>query len=114
VSGNEVRADPVELTRVADQMLRSSQQIDDAWRNAQGSLAVPVAAFGDSSGAAGISTAHEQTVDDADVAVGRLVAVLEGDVDRLYRIAFAYKKADDDAAAKAAAADRRHHHNIPI
>jgi hypothetical protein len=106
----EVRADPVELTRVADQMLRSSQRIGDAWRAAQGLLAVPVAAFGDSSAAAALSAAGEQTVDDAAVTIGRLVAVLEGDMDRLYRVAFAYKKADDDAAAKA----RHQHRNIPI
>jgi hypothetical protein len=95
----EVRADPVELTRLADRMLRSSQQIGDAWREAQGTLAVPAAAFGDSSGAAGVHDTHQDTVDDADVTIGRLVAVLEGDMDRLYRVAFAYKKTDDDAAA---------------
>ncbi|MEV0274672.1 MAG: hypothetical protein HOV71_28640 [Hamadaea sp.] len=110
---NEVRADPVELTRVADQMLRSSQQIDDAWRAAQGPLAVPATAFGDSIGAAAVAQAQDQTVDDAEVTLGRLVAVLEGDMDRLYRIAFAYKKADDDAAAKARQ-QQRNHRNIPI
>jgi len=95
----EVRADPVELTRLADRMLRSSQQIADAWREAQGALAIPVAAFGDSAGVAGVHDTHQDTVDDADVTIGRLVAVLEGDMDKLYRVAFAYKKTDDDAAA---------------
>jgi hypothetical protein len=36
--------------------------------------------------------------------------VLEGDMDRLHRIAFAYKKADDDAAADL----RRTHPKLPI
>ncbi len=93
---------------MADQMMRSSQRIADAWRTAGGPLAVPATAFGD--GLAAAATAHTEVVDEGDVALGRLVAVLEGDVDRLYRIAFAYKKADDDAAAKV----RRQHRNIPI
>jgi hypothetical protein len=106
----EVRADPVEITRLADQMLHASQQIADVWRPMHGALAIPVTAFGDSGGAAGVHTAHDVTFTDADVAIGRLVAVLEGDMDRLYRIAFAYKKADDDAARKV----RQQHRNIPI
>jgi hypothetical protein len=106
----EVRADPVEITRLADQLLRSSQQLADAWRAAQAGLTLPATAAGDSSRGPGFVSAHESTMDDADVAIGRLVAVLEGDMDRLYRVAFAYKKADDDAAA----ALRRQHRNIPI
>jgi len=90
----------VELTRLADAMLTASQGVGDGWRNAQGALAVPAEAFGDTAGAAGVFAAHEASADGADVAVGRLVAVLEGDMDRLYRIAFAYKKADEDAARK--------------
>jgi hypothetical protein len=109
MSGTEVRADPVELTRLADAMLTASQGVGDGWRGAQGPLAVPAEAFGDSAGAAGVCTAHEASVNGADVAVGRLVAVLEGDMDRLYRIAFAYKKADDDAARKIAAKRHGHH-----
>jgi hypothetical protein len=104
----EVRADPVELTRLADQMLRSSQQLADAWSAAQGALTLPGTAAGDSARGPAVISAHESTMDDADVAIGRLVAVLEGDMDRLYRIAFAYKKADDDADA----AFRRKHHNL--
>jgi hypothetical protein len=96
----ELRADPVALTRTADQMLRSSQSVADAWRIAQGTLAVPAEAFGDSAGGPGVSVAHQASIDDADVAIGRLVGVLEGDMDRLYRIAFAYQKADQDAARR--------------
>ncbi|WP_027343287.1 hypothetical protein [Hamadaea tsunoensis] len=109
----EVRADPVELTRLADTMLTASQHISDAWRAAQAAISLSQAAFGDSAGAAGVHNAHEGSADDADLAIGRLVAVLEGDMDRLYRIAFAYKKADDDAARKAQQS-MPHGHNIPF
>jgi hypothetical protein len=34
------------------------------------------------------------------VAIGRLVAVLEGDMDRIYRVALAYAKADESAAVR--------------
>ena len=110
MSATEVRADPVALTRLAEQMLRSSQAIADAWRLAQGPLTMPETAFGDSTGGSGTRVAHQATTDDADVAVGRLVAVLESDMDRLYRIAFAYQKADEDAARRL----RQQHPNLPI
>jgi hypothetical protein len=43
---------------------------------------------------------HQSSVDDAEVTVGRLVAVLENDMDALYRVAFAYQKADEEAERK--------------
>jgi hypothetical protein len=96
----EVRADPVELTRLAEQMLTASQQIDDGWRNAQGSLAIAGGAFGDTPAAPTVQAEHQSAVDDAGVTVGRLVAVLENDMDAVYRVAFAYQKADEEAERK--------------
>jgi uncharacterized protein YukE len=110
VAENEVRVDPAAVTRVAGRMLRASQSLSDAWRQAQGPLAVPGPAFGDSVGAGTALAAAQDTVDGGGVAVERLVAVLEGDMDRLHRIAFDYKKADDDAAADL----RRTHPKLPI
>jgi hypothetical protein len=97
---DQVRADPIELTRLGDQMLKSSQQIADGWRAAQGSLAIPAGAFGDTPAAATVAAEHASTVDDADLPIGRLVAVLENDMDALYRTAFAYQKADEEAERK--------------
>jgi len=93
----DVRADPVELTRLAADVLTASQKLADIWRSAKNPLAMPVAAFGNSNGATGVHDANQAVVDDADVTIGRQVAVLEGDVDRLYRVAFAYEKAELDA-----------------
>ena len=73
-----LRADPAEIAEMADLFLRASRDI---------SVAV-----------AGVSDALSGVLDDADVAVGRLVAVLEADTDALYGVAFAYDQVDDDAA----------------
>jgi hypothetical protein len=96
----ETRANPLELTRLANQMLRSSQSIADAWRVAQFPLALPPGCLGDTAESARLHEAQQNTVDDNDVVLGRLIGVLEGDVDRLYRVAFAYHQADQNAAAR--------------
>jgi hypothetical protein len=93
----DVRANYVEVARLAADVLASSQQLADAWRNAKSDLAPPAAAFGDSKAGASLSDAHASVVEEADTAIGRQVSVLEDDVDRLYRVAFAYEKQEADA-----------------
>jgi hypothetical protein len=107
---SEVRADPVELARFADRLLGLSQLLADAWRTAQGLLVLPATAAGDSSRGPALIRAHESTVEEAEIALGRLVALLEGDTDRIYRIAFAYRQADQAAED---AVNRSTHPNIP-
>ena len=96
----ETRVDPEELVRLAADVLRSSQQMSDSWMAAQGDLAIPPAAFGNSNGAAAVKDSHVTVIDEADITIGRHVAVLEGDMDRLYRVAFAYQQADREAAER--------------
>jgi hypothetical protein len=91
-------------------MLRSSLAAADAWRLEQGKFTVPEAAFGDTASAKDVRAALQETVDSADVTVGRLAAVLEGDMDRLYRTAFAYQRLDEEEAREF----QRLHPNIPI
>jgi hypothetical protein len=98
--GEDLRASPVELTRLATDVLTASQQIRDSWANGQGDLAIPGTAFGNSNGANGVRDSHQATMDEGDVTIGRHVAVLEGDVDRLYRVAFAYEKFEEDEAVR--------------
>jgi hypothetical protein len=109
MADQEVRADPVELIRLAEQALSTSQRIADGWRAAQGDLAIPAAAFGDTPAAGTLRAEQQATVDSAEVTVGRLVAVLENDMDALYRVAFAYQQADEAAARQF----RREHPNLP-
>jgi hypothetical protein len=90
----EVRADPIELTRLAQTLLRASQRLGDAWRAAQRDLTPPVSEFGDTAGCSSLHKGNATVVEPAGLALDRLVAVLEGDVDRVYRLAFAYEQAD--------------------
>jgi hypothetical protein len=91
----EVRADPVELSRLATIVLTASQDLADAWRTAKNGLNLPHSAFGNSGAA--LLFAHEETVDAADLTISRQITILEEDSDRLYRVAFAYEKAELDA-----------------
>src|SRR5262245_31630829 len=100
MAATEVRADPIELTRLADRMLLASEGIGDVWHGSLMSLDVPMSGFGDSTQATALAVAYDCALDAADVAISRLTAVLEGDMDRLYRVAFAYQKADNDAAGR--------------
>lgn len=95
----EVRVDPVDLARAADLALHESTSLFEAVRRARGDLPLAGAAIGNTTAADFIASAHVGVVDAAGTALERLVAVLEHDVEALYRTAFAYQQADDEAAA---------------
>jgi hypothetical protein len=92
----EVRADPVELSRLATIVLAAAQDLADAWHTAKNGLNLPPDAFGNESGAS-LHSAHEATVEEADLTISRQITILEEDSDRLYRVAFAYERAELDA-----------------
>ena len=98
---DEVRADPVELAKLAGTTLDTAGDLGDAWRSVRPELAVPAAAFGNLPAGQGVHRAHQAAAADGGTGVDRLVAVYEGDVDRLYRVSFAYQQADREAAARA-------------
>jgi hypothetical protein len=93
----DIRVDPRQLTRLSATILTASQDLADSWRTAKNRLALPQKAFGTIRHAAAVHQAHQSTVDLADTTIGRQVSILEDDVDRLYRVAFAYEQADLDA-----------------
>jgi hypothetical protein len=109
---NEVRADPVELSRLAGTTLTASQQIADAWSTALGSITLSRAAFGDIPDAAAreLSEQYQFVTEQAGLIVEDLAAVHEHDTDALYRLAFAYQQADRKAAERL----RQQHRNIPL
>ncbi len=95
---NDVGADARELARLAQTFLHESQRLGDALRGAQSFSTPPSAHYGSTPGGAALHHANDEVVELAALAVGRLVEVLEGDVDRLYRLAFVYAEAERQAA----------------
>jgi hypothetical protein len=93
----DIRANYVDISRLASDVLGGSQQLADGWRTAKLDLLPAAAVFGDSKAGASLADAHTGVVEEAGTTIGRLVTVLEDDVDRLYRVAFAYEKQEADA-----------------
>ncbi|PZS31484.1 MAG: hypothetical protein DLM59_09890 [Pseudonocardiales bacterium] len=91
-------ADYTELARLAGEVLKAADGISSGIRASRAPLTVAPAAFGDSSAGPAVHSAHLAVVEQGGTTNERLVEVLEGDVDRLYRVAFAYQKIDQDAA----------------
>ena len=93
----DIRANYVEVARLASDVLAGSQQLADGWKDAKKDLAPSPTVFGNSKAGASLYEAHINAVDDADTTIDRQTNVLEDDVDRLYRVAFAYEKQEADA-----------------
>ena len=94
-AGPEVRADPEALVRLAKTTLTSADAMTQAWSTAQGTVPPGSAAYGNSLGSGPpLATAAAAAEAAQRHRWGRLTGVYEGDVDRLYRVAFAYRQAD--------------------
>jgi hypothetical protein len=92
--------DPTAVARAAGRSLDASADLGDAARAFLPAVAPPATAFGDGPGAHALGRAHRAAADAlADVMAG-VGQVLEGDADRLYRVAFAVRAADDLAGRR--------------
>ena len=98
--GREVRADPEALVRLARTTLTSADTMMRSWSTAQGTVLPGSSAYGNSPGAAALASSAAAAEAGNDAAWGRITGVYEGDVDRLYRVAFAYRQADAAAAER--------------
>jgi len=94
-----VKVIPQQLSRLADDCLGASQSLTDDWSGAQGGLTVGGRAAGNTGGAAGLLSAHQAAANTAGTAIGRLVGVLEKDMDALLQCAFDVTATDESAAA---------------
>ena len=95
------QADSLELTRLASEVLTAADGLGTALSGQRSSLIVPLAAFGNSAaGPAGFNS-YESAAEQGTTTSERLVEVLAGDVDRLYRTAFAYEKLERENASVA-------------
>lgn len=97
---DEVRADPEAIVRLAQATLAGADDMSDCWSAAQGVVTPPGSAFGNSTAGPAFATACTAAATSADTAWRGVAGVYEGDVDRLYRVAFAYQAADAAAAER--------------
>ncbi len=108
--GDEVRADPVEIARVAQSYLDNSKDLASALRSVRADALINPADFGKVGPAAQLNSAYTGVAGSAGTALERIIGVLEVDNESLLQVAFAYQQADEDAARKL----RQQHRNIPI
>ncbi|MDW5326424.1 hypothetical protein [Plantactinospora sp. KLBMP9567] len=108
--GEEVRADPVEIARVAQSYLDNSAELASALRAVRADAVISPADFGRVSPAGQLQDAYNTVAGSAGTAVERVIGVLEVDNESLLQVAFAYRQADERAAER----HRREHPNIPI
>jgi hypothetical protein len=98
-AGGEVAADPVELAHLAATYLDHSAGLGDALHSA--AMTTPAGTdFGTTATAALLHQVSDAVAEEAELAVGRLVEVLNGDADRLYHLAAVYHEANQQAAAR--------------
>lgn len=89
---------PQDLCKLADLCLAESKSLNKGWSGHVVALQVDSGAAGNSTGGPALVASHVACVDAGDVAVGRLAAVLEGDMDDLYTTAFDMTAQDEEAA----------------
>jgi hypothetical protein len=100
----QIRADASQLVRLAGTYLDESRRLGDTLRGVQTFVTPPATAFGDTAGGARLRQANDELTELTGLAVERLVEVLEGDVDRLYRLARLAEQAEQQARATQSAA----------
>jgi hypothetical protein len=98
VATEELRVAPAALVTLADSMLAIAKRLARAQLEAQAELAVPPSAYGSVGVAAELAGEHQALAEAAEAACELLVSTFEMDLDNVYGIAHAYKKADEAAA----------------
>jgi hypothetical protein len=87
---DEIRADPIELAKLADEVHGAADKLTDAVTATAHGLRVPVGALGDVQDVDLLRQACTEAAATAGTVSELLTAIMEGDVDRLYQSAFAY------------------------
>jgi len=97
-----IRADPLLMAHSAAEMLTASAILGEGARRALLALDAPDSAYGCTGAARRLARILQTSGHEVRATVARLTASLEGDADRLYRIAFAWQEADESAARRVA------------
>ena len=93
-----------ELVRLSRGLLDTSVSVAGDWSGSCAGLDVPASAAGDTPQGPVLTAAAVRLAEAADLAVGRLVAVLQEDADDVARVAFDVSVVDDDTARRMAGA----------
>lgn len=93
-----------ELVRLSRALLDTSVDVAGDWGGTYAGLDVPASAAGDTLHGPVLTAAAIRLAEAADLAVGRLVAVLQEDADDVARVAFDVSVVDDDTARRLAGA----------
>ncbi|TQL78245.1 hypothetical protein FB566_3828 [Stackebrandtia endophytica] len=94
----EVRADPVNLCELAGTLTELAWNVRDGLATAREQVLVPPGAFGNSQNSEGLDSMYSSVLEEMGDGVEDVAGVYEGDVDRIYLIAFAYQAKDQEAA----------------
>lgn len=91
-----IRADPVALAHAAGELLDEVDRLGEQVRPALVALELAEAGYG----WATLAAAHQHAASDLAATLGRYLAGLEGDVDRLYQVAFMVQAAEARTAGR--------------
>lgn len=94
----EVRADPVSLCELSASLTDIAWDVRDGLATAREDILVPPGAYGNSQNAESVDSAYSTLLEKTGNGVEDVAGVLEGDVDRVYLIAFAYQAKDQETA----------------
>jgi hypothetical protein len=89
--------DPEEVAAFAGRVLTASQEFGDGMLRAQEHFPAPLVAFGDTPAAGPVYDACQSATEATMATAAVLHAVLEGDADRLYLVAFSTQQTDEEA-----------------
>ena len=93
-----------ELVRLARTTLDASTTLAQGWSGSYADLNPPDTAAGDSAQGPSLVAAAARVAEAADLAVGRLVGLLQEDADDVLKVAFDVSATDDDVARRLAGA----------
>jgi len=89
-----------ELVRLSRTTLDASVTMAEEWSGSYGDLNPPDTAAGNSAQAPSLVAAAARVAEAADLAVGRLVGLLQEDADDVLKVAFDVSATDDDVARR--------------
>lgn len=96
----EVLAKPVKLAQLSQDLVDISGNVRTSLSATRGSGLIDSTAFGNSTGVEAVAKACNSVFEKGGTAVEDLAEVLEGDIDRVLRMAFSYQQTDEENAEK--------------